>query len=130
MKRLCGALAVVFAAGCSAIDVKGVVREEGTGQPLPGAAVMIGDESTTTDIRGFYHLEVDENDGEPQNMHVQKAGYNAFSEQVSFDEDADEILQDIELQKGAQDPNNPALPQNQLERPEDSERPVIIEDED
>jgi hypothetical protein len=131
MKRLCGAFALMFAmAGCSAIDVKGIVREEGTGVPLPGAAVMIGDESTTTDTRGFYHLEVDENDGDPQRMHVQKAGYGAFAEQVSFDEGADEILQDIELKKTAPDPNNPALPQNQLQRPEDSNQPVIIDDDD
>jgi len=122
MKRLIGWVALVFAAGCSQIDVKGIVREEGTGEPLPGAAIRVGEHTTTTDLTGYYELEVDEEDGEPQQVHVTKAGYEAFSEQVAFDEDADEIFQDIELQKAAVDPNNPALPQN--------ENPQMGEDHD
>lgn len=113
MKRLIGLAALVFAAGCSQIDVKGIVREEGTGEPLPGAAIRVGEHSTTTDLTGYYELEVDEEDGEPQQVHVTKAGYEAYSEQVSFDEDADEVFQDIELQKAAVDPHNPALPENE-----------------
>lgn len=113
MKRLIGLVALVFAAGCSQIDVKGIVREEGTGEPLPGASIRVGEHTTTTDLTGFYELEVDEEDGEPQQVHVTKSGYEAYSEQVSFDEDADEVFQDIELQKAAVDPHNPALPQNE-----------------
>jgi hypothetical protein len=113
MKRLIGLAALVFAAGCSQIDVKGIVREEGTGEPLPGAAIRVGEHTTTTDLTGYYELEVDEEDGEPQQVHVTKSGYEAYSEQVSFDEDADEVFQDIELQKAAVDPHNPALPQNE-----------------
>ena len=98
---LCVLALALSVAGCSAIDVKGIVRDERTGEPLPGAAVQIGDESTTTDLTGYYELEVSENDGDPQSVNVSKAGYSGFSEQVSFDEGADEVFQDIELQKAA-----------------------------
>lgn len=104
MKRvLCAAALALGLGGCSAIDVKGIVRDEDTGEPLPGAAVRIGDESTTTDLTGYYELEVDEEDGEPQQVHVTKSGYTGFAEQVAFDEDADEVFQDVELKKADRD---------------------------
>ncbi|MCO5171135.1 MAG: carboxypeptidase-like regulatory domain-containing protein [Planctomycetes bacterium] len=96
MKRLIGILTVLFFAGCGGMDVRGIVRDESTGEPLPGATVRIGERSTTTDLTGYYNLEVDGRD-DPQQIHVQKAGYEAFSEQVTFDRDADEIYHDIEL---------------------------------
>lgn len=96
MKRLIGLLTTVFFVGCGGMDVRGIVRDEGTGEPLPGATVRIGDRSTTTDLTGYYNIEVDGGD-DPQQIHVQKAGYEAFSEQVTFDRDADEIYHDIEL---------------------------------
>jgi uncharacterized membrane protein len=100
MKQILCVLALALGvAGCSAIDVKGIVRDDKTGEPLPGAAVQIGDETTRTDLTGYYELEVSENDGDPQAVHVTKAGYSGFSEQVAFDEDADEVFQDIELKK-------------------------------
>src|SRR5262245_56940534 len=47
MKRVLSVLALGFlVAGCSAIDVKGIVRDDRTGEPLPGAAVQIGEDTT------------------------------------------------------------------------------------
>jgi hypothetical protein len=95
MKRLCSALLVLAMAGCSGVDVQGIVRDERTGEPLPGAKVMIGDEETATDYRGFFELEVDED--EASEMRVNKSGYSTYSESVSFEEDMDEVIQDVEL---------------------------------
>jgi hypothetical protein len=95
MKRLCGALLALAMAGCSGVDVQGIVRDERTGEPLPGAKVMIGDEETATDYRGFFELEVDED--EASEMRVNKSGYETYSDSVSFEEDIDEVIQDVEL---------------------------------
>jgi hypothetical protein len=95
MKRLCSALLVLAMAGCSGVDVQGIVRDERTGEPLPGAKVMIGDEETATDYRGFFELEVDED--EASEMRVNKSGYESYTESVSFEEDMDEVIQDVEL---------------------------------
>lgn len=123
MKRfLCAAALALGVAGCSAIDVKGIVRDERTGEPLPGAAVQIGDETTTTDLTGYYELEVSENDGDPQSVNVSKAGYAGFSEQVSFDEDADQVFQDIELQKVERDEHGRGEPMKEQENEGDLEQ--------
>lgn len=99
MKRLIGLLALVFAAGCAEVEMRGIVRDEATGEPLPGATVRVGDRSTTTDLTGYYDLEVDESD-EPQQIFVDKSGYSPFSEQVNIsDETGDEVFQDVELKK-------------------------------
>lgn len=99
MKRLIAVLALAFSAGCAEIEMRGIVREEGSGEPLPGATVRVGDRSTTTDLTGYYNLEVDESD-EPKQIFVDKAGYEPFTEQVTLDDDeTDEVFQDIELKK-------------------------------
>ncbi len=99
MKRLIASLAVLFAAGCAEIEMRGIVREEGSGEPLPGATVRVGDRSTTTDLTGYYNLEVDESD-DPKQIFVDKAGYEPFTEQVTLDDDdVEEVFQDIELKK-------------------------------
>lgn len=102
MKRLMTGLLVLAAAGCGGVDVQGIVRDERTGEPLPGATVKIGEEEATTDYRGFYELEVDEE--EAQQLSVDKQGYRQFSEDVSF-EGVDEVIQDIDLapQRGQQE---------------------------
>lgn len=94
MKRLCSALLVLAAAGCGSVDVQGIVRDERTGEPLPGATVRIGDDETETDYRGFYELSVDED--EAKELSVDKPGYRAFSEDVSF-EGVEEVIQDVDL---------------------------------
>lgn len=99
MKKLIALVALAFAAGCAEVEMRGIVREEGSGEPLPGATVRVGDRSTTTDLTGYYNLEVDESD-EPKQIFVDKAGYQPFTEQVSIDDDEiDEVFQDIELKK-------------------------------
>lgn len=99
MKKLIALVAVAFAAGCAEVEMRGIVREEGSGEPLPGATVRVGDRSTTTDLTGYYDLEVDESD-EPKQIFVDKAGYEPFTEQVTIDDDEiDEVFQDIELKK-------------------------------
>ncbi len=94
MKRLMSALLVLAAAGCGGVDVQGIVRDERTGEPLPGATVRIGEEEATTDYRGFYELSVDPE--EARQLSVDKAGYREFSEDVTF-EDVEEVIQDIDL---------------------------------
>lgn len=94
MKRLMSALLVLAAAGCGSVDVQGIVRDERTGEPLPGATVRIGDEEATTDYRGFYELSVDP--GDARELSVEKPGYRSFNEDVSF-EGVDEVIQDIDL---------------------------------
>jgi hypothetical protein len=108
MKRLCSALLVLAMAGCSGVDVQGIVRDERTGEPLPGATVKIGDEETATDYRGFFELEVDED--EASKMHVNKSGYETYTESVSFDDDMDEVIQDVELA-----PQGSGMPSSDLE---------------
>lgn len=108
MKRLCSALLVLAMAGCSGVDVQGIVRDERTGEPLPGATVKIGDEETATDYRGFFELEVDED--EASKMHVNKSGYETYTESVSFDDDMDEVIQDVELA-----PHGSGMPGSDLE---------------
>lgn len=99
MKRLIAVLALAASAGCADIEMRGIVRDEGTGEPLPGATVRVGDSSTTTDRTGYYSLEVDESD-EPKQIFVDKAGYEPFTEQVTLDDvESDEVFQDIELKK-------------------------------
>lgn len=95
MKRLCSALLVLAMAGCGGVDVQGIVRDERTGEPLPGAKVMIGEEETATDYRGFFELEVDED--EASQMRVNKSGYESYTESMTFEEDMDEVIQDVEL---------------------------------
>mgnify|MGYP001261763372 CR=1 FL=1 len=99
MKKLIAFLALAFTAGCAEVEMRGIVREQGSGEPLPGATVRVGDRSTTTDLTGYYNLEVDESD-EPKQIFVDKAGYESFTEQVTIDDDdMEEIFQDIELKK-------------------------------
>ena len=115
MKRLIAFLTLALTAGCADIQMRGIVREEGTGEPLPGATVRVGDKTTTTDLTGYYNLEVDESDDTKQ-IFVDKAGYVPFSEQVTLSgDDIKEMFQDIELRKRekAQDPDRSPLDQDQ-----------------
>lgn len=97
MGRVLGVVAALALAGCGGVQVRGVVRDEATGQPLPGAAVRVGSETTTSDLRGFYEVEVDPHRGRPQLVTAHKAGYWRCSLLAPFDPDARRVYRDVEL---------------------------------
>lgn len=99
MVRKLGALALMALAGCGSIDVRGFVRDEDTGEPLPGANIRIGDEETRSDEGGFYEMSIDDDDDDTQRVYVSKSGYEATSEKLEFDDDDDEVHKDLRLQK-------------------------------
>jgi hypothetical protein len=98
LRKLC-ALALVALAGCGSVDVRGFVRDEDTGEPLPGATVRIGDDETQTDQGGFYEISIDDDDDDTPRMYVSKSGYEARSESIEFDDDDEEFHKDLRLQK-------------------------------
>jgi hypothetical protein len=103
MKRLCAlTLFAATVAGCSNVELQGIVRDQSTGDPLPGATVRVGEDETETDYRGFYELEVDEE--EAREIMVDKTGYESFSQPVELT-GIDEVIQDVEL--------NPSLPMSE-----------------
>lgn len=98
--RSCAAaLVTVVLAGCGGTEVKGIIRDEDSGEPLPGAIVRMGDESTRTGPGGFYELEVDVDDDEPAQVMVGAPGYEPKSMLVTIDDDNDIVYSDIELKK-------------------------------
>lgn len=69
-------LLAMLAAGCGGTEkVQGVVHDESTGDPLPGAAVKVGDATTTADAAGFYVIEVEELDEGEDVMIIEAYGY-------------------------------------------------------
>jgi hypothetical protein len=94
------ALLTVVLVGCGGTEVRGYVREEGTGEPLRGATVSVGGESTQTDASGFYELEADIE--QPARLEVQAPGYEQKNLIVS-DEGLDTIISDVELAKESQE---------------------------
>lgn len=98
MKRLCSAL-LLLVAGCSHVEVQGIVRDQATGDPLPGATVRIGADMTSTDYRGYYEMEVDKEPQQP--LLVDKPGYEAFRQDVEL-EGVEQVIHDVNL--------NPQLP--------------------
>lgn len=93
------ALLSVVLAGCGGTEVKGIIRDEDSGEPLPGAIVRMGDESTRTGPGGFYELEVDVDDDEPAQVMVGAPGYEPKAMLVTIDDDNDIVYSDIELKK-------------------------------
>ncbi|MCW8140588.1 MAG: carboxypeptidase regulatory-like domain-containing protein [Planctomycetota bacterium] len=116
MTRLLSALLVLAAAGCGGTEVQGIVRDERTGEPLPGATVRIGDDETSTDYRGFYELRVRD---DRQQLQVEKEGYEPYTEDVRF-EGIDQAIQDVDLSPhGTQQDGmmqDPALQQEGIQR--------------
>lgn len=93
----CAALvASLFLSGC-ATDVNGVVRDSETNQPIPGATVRIGEESTSTDSEGYYSLEADGDDDDPQKFHVAAPGYMSVSDVRILDDENEPAKIDFNL---------------------------------
>lgn len=98
IRKLCALGTIVLLAGCGTVDVRGFVRDEETGEPLPGATVRVGDDEAQTDAGGFYEIEVDEDEDE-QRMYVSKQGYTATSSSLEIDDDDNEIHKDLRLER-------------------------------
>lgn len=98
---LMAALLSVALAGCGGTEIKGIIRDEESGQALPGAVVRVADETTRTGEGGFYELDVDLDDDEPAQVTVNAPGYEPRSMMVSFDEDQDTVYSDVGLKKEA-----------------------------
>lgn len=95
------ALLTVVLAGCGGTEVRGFVREEGTGEPLRGATVKVGDETARTDESGFFELETDV--GQASRLEVEAPGYEPKVVNVAADADLDTIISDVELAKESQE---------------------------
>jgi hypothetical protein len=90
-------LACALLLGCDSVDVAGVVRDESTQRPISGATVRIGDDTTSTDSSGFYHMTVDADDDDAQRVNIQAPGYMAVSDVRLIDEDVDPARIDFDL---------------------------------
>ncbi|MEZ6185479.1 MAG: carboxypeptidase-like regulatory domain-containing protein [Planctomycetota bacterium] len=101
MRYLTLCAAALFACGCST-TLKGTVTDAKTQQPLPGATVRVGEETTTTDSEGFYVLDADDDD-EPQQLHVQAPGYAAKSERRVIRDEPDPAFVNFELKRQDED---------------------------
>lgn len=97
IRKLCALGTIVLMAGCGNIDVRGFVRDDETGEPLPGATVRVGDDESQTDAGGFYEIEVDDDDEDQRKMYVSKQGYEASSASLEVDDDDNEIHKDLRL---------------------------------
>jgi len=76
-------------AGCSSIPIQGVVRDKPTGNPISSATVTVGEESTTTDAIGSYHLDISDIN---QTMVVNAPGYYIYTKTIG-----QETIHDIDL---------------------------------
>lgn len=116
-KTWIGFLALAFTAGCAEVEMRGMVRDQTTGEPLPGATVRVGEHETTTDLTGYYQFDVDESD-DAKEILVTKSGYQPYIEDVKIDADrADEMIQDFELQPKGRESSQPG--RTQIPREED-----------
>ncbi len=89
-------LASFFLSGC-ATDVNGVVRDSETNRPIAGAVVQISEETTATDSEGYYTLEADGDDDDPQKFHVAAPGYMAVSDVRILDSENEPAKIDFNL---------------------------------
>ncbi|MDD5273227.1 MAG: carboxypeptidase-like regulatory domain-containing protein [Methylovulum sp.] len=80
---------LVLIAGCSSIEIKGVVRDKPTGNPLSSATVSVGKESTSTNAMGAYSLEISDTS---EAMIVNAPGYYMYSKTIGQDK-----INDIDL---------------------------------
>lgn len=105
-RTIMGALAVALA-GCAGAEVRGLVRDARTGEPLPNARVQVGDEEAVTDHAGRF--VVDGDDEGLQDVRVFKTGYAPFEGAAPTEGtgDADEATADIPLQRLKQTPEPP-----------------------
>lgn len=92
-------LAAGAAAGCGGMEVSGIVRDEETGKPLPGAVVRVGDDVTRTDNAGNYSLEVDADADDPVQTYVAAPGYQPQTDFTSVGDDQERLMRDFQLKK-------------------------------
>lgn len=95
-----GAFGAMFFAGCGGTEVQGIVREEGTGEPLSGALVQVGGETARTDEGGAFELEVD--DDAPALLEVEAIGYEPQKIDVNMD-DGRALPSDVSLKKESEE---------------------------
>ncbi|ASF46326.1 carboxypeptidase regulatory-like domain-containing protein [Methylovulum psychrotolerans] len=89
VKATFAAATLMLLAGCSGVEIKGVVRDKPTGNPISSATVSVGKESTATDAMGSYTLEVSDTD---QAMIVNAPGYFLYTKTIGKD-----TINDIDL---------------------------------
>ena len=98
--------------GCESAEVRGFVRDAETGEPLPGATIIVEDEAVVTDADGYYRIRV-EDPGDPHHVHVERAGYAPVSGYVAIVEGVEVVGKDIHLYRrpGREEP--PAAPREE-----------------
>mgnify|MGYP001279360952 CR=1 FL=1 len=87
---------VLVVGGCADIDVRGVVRDQETQEPIQGATVRIGEAITTTDSAGVYEMDVDA-DEDPTRIHVSAPNYVAQTDMRPVRDDPDPLYLSFEL---------------------------------
>lgn len=93
-----GLLAFALAlAGCANVEVRGLVRDSQTQEPVPGATVRIGDRITATDSSGAFVMDVDSDD-DPQRVDVSAPNYAAQIDHRPIREEPDPYYMTFDLQ--------------------------------
>lgn len=87
---------VLLAAGCGGTTYQGVIRDDVTQEPIPGARVAIGEETAEADELGFYQMEVSDDDM-PHTVRVAAPGYFPVTENVLVAGDEDWAVLSYEL---------------------------------
>lgn len=82
-------LLLTLLGGCSSIPIQGVVRDKPTGNPISSASITVGEDSTSTDAMGSYHLDISDIN---QTMIVNAPGYYIYTKTVG-----QETINDIDL---------------------------------
>ena len=121
MAAVCGACA-----GCQ-IDVEGVVRDSETKEPISGAVVQLGGEQTTTNERGFYAMEAD--DEENLRVSVHAPGYKGVSEMRTLPEEPDPAYISYELAPTEPEEKPPVKVETKVTNEGDRETPTTIKNE-
>ncbi|MBS3816850.1 MAG: PQQ-binding-like beta-propeller repeat protein [Candidatus Thermoplasmatota archaeon] len=65
------------------VSITGKIEDKGSGEPIEGATVTIGDKSTTTDSEGRYNITLEE--GGTYTVEVTKEDYKDYSDEETFE---------------------------------------------
>jgi len=115
-----GLLAALPLGGCCTGRVRGVIHDETTGTPIPGAVVASGRLSATSDENGFYDLEGLPCD-DSWRVVVSAPGYNLLATSVvpAPQEDPERLIRDLPLVPVARPAAQPAPRSSDEPRAED-----------